>query len=42
MIYDVVHKDQLEWYKKTAEELAEKNGGKPIPSLVFQGRQPSV
>ena len=34
--YDVVHEDQLEWYKKTAKELAEKNGGKPIPSLVFQ------
>lgn len=34
--YDVVHEDQLEWYKKTAKELAEKNGGKLIPSLVFQ------
>ena len=34
--YDVVHEDQLDWYKKTAKELAEKNGGKLIPSLVFQ------
>lgn len=34
--YDVVHKDQIDWYKKTAKELADKNGGKLIPSLVFQ------
>ncbi len=34
--YDWVHTNQIEWYKKTALELAEKNGGKPLPSLVFQ------
>lgn len=34
--YDTVHADQIEWYKKTAKELADKNGGKMVPSLVFQ------
>lgn len=34
--YDWVHGDQLGWYKKTAARLAEENGGKPIPSFVFQ------
>jgi len=34
--YDWVHEDQIDWYKKTAKELADKNGGKVIPSLLFQ------
>ncbi len=34
--YDWVHEDQIEWYKKTALELKEKNGGEVIPALHFQ------
>ncbi len=34
--YDWVHQDQIDWYKKTALELKEKNGGKVIPALLFQ------
>lgn len=34
--YDYVHKDQLTWYKKTAAELKEQNGGKVVPSMNFQ------
>lgn len=34
--YDAVHEDQIEWYKKTAKELADKTGGKVLPSLLFQ------
>lgn len=33
--YDWVHGDQLDWYKKTAHELAEKNGAM-LPALAFQ------
>lgn len=33
--YDWVHEDQIQWYKKTARELAEKNGG-VVPALLFQ------
>lgn len=34
--YDWVHTDQIEWYEKKAEEMKEKNGGKPLPSMLFQ------
>lgn len=34
--YDCVHKDQLDWYEKTAEKLKEENGGKPLPAILFQ------
>lgn len=34
--YDWVHEDQIEWYKKTALALKEKNGGSVIPALLFQ------
>jgi len=34
--YDYVHEDQIEWYKKTAEELRNANGGKVVPSILFQ------
>lgn len=34
--YDYVHEDQVEWYKKTAEELKKANGGEVVPSMLFQ------
>lgn len=34
--YDWVHQDQIDWYKRTALDLKEKNGGKVIPALLFQ------
>ena len=34
--YDHVHKDQLDWYVKTSNELKEQNGGKVVPSMMFQ------
>ena len=34
--YDTIHKDQVEWYKKTAAELKEANGGETVPSILFQ------
>ncbi len=34
--YACVHKDQIEWYSKTAAALKEANGGKPVPAFAFQ------
>ncbi len=34
--YDWVHADQIAWYEKKAAELKEKNGGKPVPAILFQ------
>lgn len=34
--YDYVRKDQINWYKKTAEKLKESNGGVTVPALNFQ------
>lgn len=34
--YGFVHDDQIEWYEKKSVELREKNGGKPVPSILFQ------
>ena len=34
--YDIVHEDQLAWYKETAAALAAENGGKPVPAMDFQ------
>lgn len=34
--YDYVHQDQLDWYAKTSNELKEQNGGKVVPSMMFQ------
>lgn len=34
--YGYVHPDQTEWYKNTAEKLKAENGGKAVPSIVFQ------
>ncbi|MCR5484192.1 MAG: metallophosphoesterase family protein [Clostridiales bacterium] len=34
--YDYIHDDQLAWYKKTCEELANKNNGSVVPSIAFQ------
>lgn len=34
--YDCVHADQVQWYKNTAEAYKAQNGGKVVPSMVFQ------
>ncbi len=34
--YDYVHPDQIEWFEKECEKTKEMNGGKPMPSFVFQ------
>ncbi len=34
--YDCVHDDQIEWFEKKSEELKAANGGKPLPSILFQ------
>ncbi len=34
--YDYVREDQIEWYETTAAALAAVNGGKNVPSIVFQ------
>lgn len=34
--YACVTKDQIEWYKQQSKALADANGGKAVPSLVFQ------
>ena len=34
--YDYVHTDQIEWFEKESEKLREINGGKPMPSYIFQ------
>ncbi|HBL40648.1 MAG TPA: hypothetical protein DDY98_03385 [Ruminococcaceae bacterium] len=35
-VYDWVHKDQIEWYERKAEELKKQNGGTVIPAVLFQ------
>ncbi len=34
--YDYVHTDQIEWFEAESEKLKKLNGGKPMPSFVFQ------
>lgn len=34
--YGYVHEDQIAWYEKTSAALKAKNGGEPLPSLLFQ------
>ncbi|MDY3936970.1 MAG: metallophosphoesterase family protein [Oscillospiraceae bacterium] len=34
--YDYVKPEQIAWYEKTSDALKKKNGGKAVPSLVFQ------
>lgn len=34
--YDYVHDDQVEWYLNKSNLLKEANGGKVVPSMVFQ------
>ncbi len=34
--YDYVHPDQIEWFESESAKLKEINGGKPMPSFVFQ------
>lgn len=37
---DGVLEDKLEWYAKTCDKLKEENGGKVVPSMVFQHHPP--
>lgn len=34
--YDYVHEDQIAWRERTALKLREQNGGKNVPSILFQ------
>ncbi len=34
--YEGVYPEQVEWYKQTSDELKAANGGKVVPSLLFQ------
>lgn len=34
--YGFVHDDQIEWYEKKSAELKAQNGGKTVPSVLFQ------
>ncbi|MBE6748357.1 MAG: tetratricopeptide repeat protein [Ruminococcaceae bacterium] len=34
--YAYVHKDQIAWYEKRSKELADENGGNPVPAILFQ------
>lgn len=34
--YGCVHKDQIDWYVKTSNELKAANGGAVVPSMMFQ------
>lgn len=34
--YDWVHKEQIEWYEKTALAIKDANGGNTVPAIVFQ------
>lgn len=34
--YDYVHPDQIEWFEEESAKLKALNGGKPMPSFVFQ------
>ena len=34
--YACVHKDQIDWYVETSNELKAANGGKVVPSMAFQ------
>lgn len=34
--YDYVHEDQIKWYIETSNALKAQNGGKVVPSMMFQ------
>ena len=34
--YDWVHKDQIDWYEKKAEEIKNNHNGKILPAILFQ------
>ena len=34
-VYDWIHFDQIEWYRRESDRFTAKNGGKPIPSLAY-------
>ncbi|MCT1402137.1 metallophosphoesterase family protein [Paenibacillus sp. p3-SID867] len=33
--YDWIRRDQIEWYASESRQLAERNGGEPLPALAF-------
>ncbi|MGG3505928.1 metallophosphoesterase family protein [Paenibacillus lautus] len=33
--YDWIRRDQIEWYVSESRQLAERNGGEPLPALAF-------
>lgn len=33
--YDWIHFDQIAWYRRISQSLKERNGNKPLPSLIF-------
>lgn len=33
--YDVLHDDQIEWYRKTARKIKDEHGGKTLPAVWF-------
>lgn len=35
-VYDFVHTDQIKWFEEESEKLKKLNGGKPMPSYIFQ------
>lgn len=35
-VFGYVKPEAVEWYKKKSAELKEKNGGRPVPSIMFQ------
>ena len=36
IVYDNVHPDQIEWYESSAKKIADENGGKTVPAILFQ------
>lgn len=34
-VYDWIHFDQIEWYRRESDRFTAKNGGKPVPSLAY-------
>lgn len=36
IVYDCVHRDQIEWYERTEEKIKNKNNGVTIPAILFQ------
>ena len=34
--YDIIHRDQIDWYEQTSAKLRKENKGAPLPALLFQ------